>query len=677
MATYEQLMGAARKAHSEGNAEHARRFLQMAKDAQQAASPRDIRPEPRSAVTRGTSPVEGALTHPHSDGSSVAPYNPSTFQRAMTGLRSSGAVPRANIRDFESIAAGGRKAVDTALFGFGDELQAAGSTITGIGGERGAFADNLNVQKARSDAAAVQNPTATNVGTVAGLAGGVAGIGKAGLTFAKNATTRWGAIKGGGMDGALYGGISGFGHTNGGLQERGNGAVAGIATGAAVGGGAAAIANLAPATAEYVRRHAGKPVSRAESRVRAAVTPETAARLDDLGDEGMLIDALGERGRALGRAAANASPEAREALLAASSARMAGQSDRLTESLLSASRLSQPATPQELAAAIRQRAKPAIDKAYGEARSLGHDIDLGAFDDIFGTDLGAKALAQGQRLASDRMVAEGIRGEPSALAVLDEAKKALDDMAAPAMGQPLNNEQAIASMLSRKLRERTDALTPEYGGARELAAGRYAQEEAVNIGAEGAKTRIAADYADRARIAAKAHPDEVAQGYASGKIDQIENRRGTPGMVDAVFGPKRQQQAMSAALGPVGANTVRSQIATERAFGETHAALSGNSTTARQLMDAGLTEGGGGIPANATATGLAVALARKGGQALVNKVAGKKREKVSAEIAKILMERGIPANALPAPMTGAQQKAREAIARALMLNATGPQFMPE
>ncbi|SLN64979.1 hypothetical protein [Ruegeria meonggei] len=630
---------------------------------------------------------------PQGDGSTVAPYDPSFFERAMTGLRQSGLVPRANIRDFESIGAGVRSAVDTSLFGFGDEARALSETLGPVAygmppglfpHETDSFSENLAEEQARSKSARVQNPTASTVGDVAGLATGVAGISKAGLSLAAKAKTPGKAVRGSTIDGAGYGGLAGLGHTDGGIEDRAIGTAQGMGTGAAVGGLASGILTGAPAITNYIKRRVGQPASQAQARIVQALSPDTAAKLDDLGPDGMLIDAMGERGRALGRAASNASPEAREMLESASQARMAGQSDRLTDSLLKASRQDTPQSVDDLVSAIRKRTRPSINAAYDEARSLGHDIDMSAFDDLFQTGMGQKALQQGQRLARDRMIAEGDSDEPSALAILDEAKKALDDMARPALGQGPNNEQAIAGMLSKQVRQRIDNLMPEYGGARELAASAHNRVNAVNLGAEGARPRVSADYARRAEKAAVAHPDEVAQGYASGKIDALQNRRDTPGAVDGLFGPRRQQDAMSAALGSEGANTVRSQIANERTFGETHRALTGNSSTTRQLIEQGLIGGvGGGAGLAATGDmagaggGVAAALlARRGGAAALRHMTAGREARVAPEIAKMLTDAGL-STYLQQAATKAPSKAREMIARALMLNGVGPQLNAE
>ncbi len=468
------------------------------------------------------------------------------------------------------------------------------------------------------------------------------------------------------------------------LAERGEGFVEGAAIGGLTGGGAATALTAAPAVSGFIARRSGKPTSQAQARILQALNPEGVAKLDDLGPDGMLIDALGERGRALGRAAANASPEARETLETASRARMAGQSDRLTDSLLQASRMKEPQSTSEMIQGVRNKARPSINAAYDEARSLGQDIDMSAFDDLFQTDMGQKALQEGQRLARDRMVAEGITGEPSTLAILDEAKKALDDMARPSLGQGPNNQQSIAGMLSRSLRQRIDDLMPEYGGARELAASAKRRENAVTIGAEGAKPRVPADYARRAEKATMAHPDEVAQGYAGAKIDALQNRRDTPGAVDTLFGPRRQQDAMQAALGPEGAATVQSQIGRERTFADTHRALTGNSSTARQLIEQSLLGGLGGGAGLATTGDLhgagagaaAMLAARHGGGALARRATAAREARVAPVIADMLTKAGLPTQ-LRQAAAQAPNKVREIITRALMLGMAEPQLKPE
>ncbi|RLK00004.1 hypothetical protein [Ruegeria conchae] len=137
---------------------------------------------------------------------------------------------------------------------------------------------------------------------------------------------------------------------------------------------------------------------------------------------------------------------------------------------------------------------------------------------------------------------------------------------------------------------------------------------------------------------------------------------------------------MQAALGPEGANTVRNQIANERTFADTQRALTGNSTTARQLIEQGIVGGAGG-DAGFAATGdltgagggvAAALIARKGGAAALRHMSACKETKVGPVIAEMLMRAGVPAN-LQGAVQKAPDKVKQMIIRALMTNITGPQ----
>jgi hypothetical protein len=531
------------------------------------------------------------------------------------------------------------------------------------------YQERRDVAREALDVARKKHPVAAYGGEVAGgIATGV-GAARAGVTAMRGAQTLPRMIKGGAIDGLGYGALAGAGHAEGGLSDRAEGAIYGARTGAAMGAGASVLLSGGSALGRLVKdkvaANIGSPAKQAKARLaqtmrQAGMTPdEIAAKLADLGPEGMLVDTLGGPGAALARSASNMNPAARETLENASTSRMAGQPDRLTDALLDASGLDRPKTLQELQEAARASARPAISEAYNSARSLGHDIDLKAFNDLMQSDIAAKAYSEGQRLAKDRMIAEAsragtvgddvLKNGPSNFDILDETKKSLDARAAPALGQPQTNEQAIAGQFSKTIRNRIDEYMPEYGGARDLARQLHQQQDAMILGAEGAKPRVAADFTRRAQTVDPAHQADLAQGYAAAKIDQINNRRTTPGVVDAIFGPRRQQEALSSALGS-NATGVRKQIAAERTFGHTDRALRGNSTTARQLAEMGATSGVGaglGFAAGGDlqSTGLGVLaglLARRGGAATVRALTAKKEAQVAPMIAEILAGREIP-----------------------------------
>lgn len=477
--------------------------------------------------------------------------------------------------------------------------------------------------------------------TVGGMVGGGNTAVRAGQTARQRALAAGG-------EGTLYGAIAGAGNSQGGVENRavdaGVGGVLGGVTGMAGSMLVTGVGRGWDALRRKLAPNFGTPEGRAKAQLAAAMsdsgmTPEQiTAKLDSLGGEGMVMDAMGEPGRALARSSANNSPAAREALEAASVSRMAGQPDRLTDKLLEAGGLDEPRTIQELKDAARTEAMPAIREAYEEARSLGNDIDLEAFADIRNTRIGREAFDEGLAAATDRMRG---RGEPSALDVLDEAKKYLDAIAQPDMGKRMTPKQAFAAELAKDIRGRTDNWLDEYANARGKARDLFRREEAFELGAEGAKPRIPADFGRR--VGEAGNEDAVRAGYAASKIDQVQNRRSTPGAVDAMFGPRRQQGALDTALGP-NAGPVRSQIDAEREFALTDRALRGNSTTARQLIEAGVLGGGGAgaglyLGGDAESAGLgmlASILLRKGGGAAVNAVRGKNNRATAEIVADIL-----------------------------------------
>lgn len=450
---------------------------------------------------------------------------------------------------------------------------------------------------------------------------------------------------GAGLEGSIFGTAAAFNAGEGGYENRTVDGVTGGTLGLFAGAGGSVLFNAGGKGWDRLRRSLAARVGTAEGRAEAqmaramadaGMTPEQiTARLQELGPEAVYMDALGEPGLGLARSAANNSGVARDKLKEMSATRMAGQPDRLTDTLLDASGLDEPRTLDELVNASRDVARPGITAAYKEASAAGNDIDLNLFSDITQTRIGKEAFEEGMAAAKDRMRGNG---EPSPLDVLDEAKKYLDSYAQPSPGMRQTPKQQFAGELASDIRTRTDQLLDEYEGARGLAQSQFKREEAFGLGADAAKPRVAADLARRVAADEGANADAIAQGYASGKIDQLQNRRTTAGTVDALFGPRRQQAALETALGPK-AGPVKNQIEAERIFGRADRAISGNSTTAQQLVENGLVGGGGvgaglylGGDAESAGLGLLASLLLKRGGGAALKAYGAKKNKTAAEI---------------------------------------------
>ena len=562
-----------------------------------------------------------------------------------------------------------------ASFGFGDELASyIQSKMPGeersydeiLGQERQVISkgrDDYPVTAIGSEVTGALVPAAATWGAGSALSGGNAV--KTGVQASKPLWTTaaksagWGAVNGG-----LYGFGTGEGDINNRLASAGMGGFwggvgGGVAVPITMGGSA-----LARGLYNRIASRLAPPEAQAAQRIyrtmqQGRLGPQQVQKtIDDLGPEGMLMDALDEPGYALARGTADINPSARDALQGASRQRMAGQVDRMTDRLQTAGGLSGPRTLKEIQDEIWDEARPAIKKAYDEARAKGYDIDFADFEDLMRSKLFATAKERGTLLARERAVAEASRygrvtddalgNGPSPLDILDETKKTLDARAAPNVGQRPTNEQDIAAQLARTVRERIDDVTPEYGGARDLVRQRHARLDATELGAEGAKTSVPADYARRvAQSADEVRPD-IAQAYASGKIDKLQNRRTTPGAIDTMFGSARQQQALDAALGP-NAGPVRQQVAAEQVFGRTDRALTGNSKTnqflndsANAARDAFVGGAAGGDAVSGGVGGIALLMAQRGGKALKARAAAGNEQKVAPALAQLLLGRQVP-----------------------------------
>lgn len=578
-----------------------------------------------------------------------------------------------------------RGIADGLTLGFSDEISAGLGAATGIGGTFGDYRGNLEAQRARDER---DEKTSGNVRLAGQIAGGVAlpaGAARNGATLVREG----GSLLGRGLayagEGAAYGAVAGAGTATEG--NRASGALAGATTGAALGVAApVAVAGISRAAApviQSVRNSFGPAESQAANRVisqlRASGMDEAAiqARLAELGPEGALVDVMGARGQALARSASNVSPDARASLEAFSNPRMATQPDRMASALEEAAGLPQGNRlgVEGLKEQAYARVAPEIRAAYDEAKALGYDVPLEDFQEIIGSPMGQRAFREASRSVQNRMAA-GNEAAASNLNLLDAMKKRFDATGRKAMLAGDNDTSDQAGGLARALRTQVDEALdgPEYARARALRQEAYRVDDAFDMGAELAGSRVPLDAPARARAmtgADGAMRPEVGQGYAAQLAEAILNRRGTPDALNRLSAPM-QREAMQTALG-ANADRVQRQIANERVFGETHRALTGNSTTARQLAEMGVTAGAGaglgflgGLDVQqAGMAGVAAALLRRGGGAAVSRLRAGNEERVAQRIAEALIARGIPATPQGVALAQRDPRRAQAIARVL------------
>lgn len=513
--------------------------------------------------------------------------------------------------------------------------------------------------KAADEGRAKAAPIASGAGTVAGY------VGQAAMLPASTAASLGGrALSAAGQSGmlaALEAGIESRGDLG---QIASSGVMGGIAGGAASAGVEKAIQAgrriIDPMRGlTKVGFGASAPEVAASARIlmaakNAGIDDATAQRkLAELGPEGFLADLLGARGQGLARSSANLSPDARELLENASRGRIAGQQDRLIAALEDAgSGLPLGRTAQgpmgrvpagsidDAQSAVYEAAKPAVRAAYDDAAQSGfaQPLNRPGWMEI---PIIQEAFDHAKKTAQNRV---GLYGEKegSQFGVLDAARQYLANKAKD-FRDPQVSDYANAA---KKLNQFIDENIPEAAGARGLAQGYKQQQAALETGADLARTRPKPSTMSDA--ANQPYTGQQGQGYAIAKRDEINQRRPGKNTVDIIDGTPAQRAALVAALGDRAQNVTR-QTAAERKFLEFQNALSGNSTTARQLAELGFVGGTAGAgymtgfdPMQAGSIAGAAVLAKRGGSKLMEALAKKNEAAVAPEVARKLIERSLP-----------------------------------
>lgn len=486
--------------------------------------------------------------------------------------------------------------------------------------------------------------------------------------------------------GGLYGAIAGAGGDANSLPERATNTVSGALTGAGIGGAGYGLGKLIGMGADKVSRAWQSLNAPAETRaameIRALADDAGGVAalkkaLDDLGPDAMTADVFGEKGLAVGRQMANISPEARDILEASVLGRKGQQNQRVLSDIEAIAGLPQgnAKTVEVLKQEAYDRMRPEISAAYKTARDAGKEIPFEAFDNIITTPVSVPVFRQ----ALDNVTSRAAR-DPSAggnLAVLDETKRLLEGKATQAFraGDPMASEYAATA---KALRERLDSLLSgdEYAAARAARQRAYRSEDAFNLGEQLGSSRVGIDVPGKVSAVDPEFRPNVAQAYAAQKADTLLNRNATEGAINEFYTPMGKK-ASEAALGP---GALDKTLSRERTFNRTAKALTGNSTTARQLVEMGL----GGTAAGAAATyltgdplqggiaGILAALTRKGAPFIARKLATDAQKSAAPHIAKMLIGKDIPAEIsqlTPGTLEKLSKAGRDKLVKALLLTA--------
>lgn len=533
--------------------------------------------------------------------------------------------------------------------------------MTGGGDATKKYEAERDAARERYRAAEEQQPFANAVGNVAGAlaipVGGVMG----GATLGARALR-------GAVVGAGFGGLSGAGEGTT-AQERAAKAAFGTGVGGLVGGAGVPVVEGA---AKAVTAAVGKPLSY----ISAGLNPDAAAQkaigrayvegykadpaavnrltAGEVGGPAVVMDALGAPGRVLARSAANISGGARDKLGQTLEPRYENQATRLTNWFRET--FSYPdAHAQE--AALKEAAKtvnrPAYAKAYADPRGQA------LWDEGFEQMIQAPVMQQAVRGAmvnakneaaklgftppkipfgsddAGRLVLkadkDGNRMIPN-LQFWDIVKRNVDKINSPE-----------SQFWARTLRERLDDLVPSYNTARTGAASFFNAENALEAG----QNYVGQNFANKETRAALANMSDIERrlfqdGFVSRLIETLDQIPDRADVLRRIYNSPAAKEKIEIALGRQKAAELETVLRVENIMQQSKTAVTGNSTTAQQLIAAGLAGGGAGAAGGGylgydpTASGVLVAALTAGKKGIDIKVATRVAEMLTSNEPKVL-----------------------------------------
>jgi hypothetical protein len=149
---------------------------------------------------------------------------------------------------------------------------------------------------------------------------------------------------------------------------------------------------------------------------------------------------------------------------------------------------------------------------------------------------------------------------------------------------------------AKTLRGKLDDAVPEYGDARGMAHKFFGEEDALEAGRKlaGKKQIVTEELKKQLRQLDKEELELFREGYAYDMAERVvKNISETRNLTKAIYNTPGERERILAIFGPQGAAKLEARMALEAIMDGARQAL-GNSTTARQLIEAGLAGGAAG-----------------------------------------------------------------------------------
>lgn len=527
--------------------------------------------------------------------------------------------------------------------GVGEQrLNAPGSTF----GQR--YDKALKIQEGMDESFAKDHPV---VEPLAEAAGGIASLGAAGTTAAGakllglSAKTLPGMIGAGAASGLAIGAAD--------EATRGGDPLTGAVVGGAAGAAGPLVGRAVGALAEPVARAwrgFRDPEGEAARRVVGALDRDISSGGNGLGPKefvdarksgqpAAIMDIGGETTRGLARSAANTSPEGRATLTNAIDARFETQGDRVTHWLNSTFNYpNADAQSEALDSVAKSVNRPAYAKAYTEgAKGLWNE----GFEQISQAPVVQDAIRKAMVSAKNEAAKQGFTPprNPFAVDARDRLTLKVDENG-DRMLPNLQFWDIVKRNLdrvgtreskdwSRVLREHLDEQVPSYANARAGAAKFFGAQDALEAGQTAVNStmsnrQIAAGLGKMSPAEKKLFQDGFVDKFVQ-DVRKIPDRRS---VLNKIGNSTAAKERLVIALGPQRANELEAMLRVEGVMDKARGAVTGNSTTARQLVELGLAggvdlyEGGGNITdPSALAKALMVYGAARGGRAIDERVA--------------------------------------------------------
>jgi len=533
--------------------------------------------------------------------------------------------------------------------GGGDEAVAAAKAaygkITGQGDFGTLYDQNLEEERRLLEKSRQEHPIAAYGGEIGGalaLPMGAARLGIKGAQLTGKSLPQ--AARALGTENAIYGGLYGYGTSEGGIQQRLEGGAGGAALGGAVGAALPVVGRAVSPMFRQVADDADMLLNPEASGVRtvaqkyeAAVnapklnTP-TQGRIDVLENEARMLanqgrpipqravmDA-GDETRRLARTAANMSDSAQGQLSAFTQDRFLGQTASARAFLqdLAGGPIDNAAEALAAKEARSSATNPLYRVAYDEGdRAIQSDV----IDRIIGGSPAVrKAIEEAVPKYQERMVAEGYGGLNSKVSVTpdgqilfsrggvggpqaypnlhfwDTVKQRLDAQISKLYkdGDPM---AGTLTTIKNNLRDELDRLVPAYKTARETSFGFFQAKDARQAGENFLKN--GARYStNEARQAASKMTDvqrsQFRRGYLGKLMEEVERNPNKRDIANSFFRSNDDLARAEIALGAKQARELAAYFHVESVMQMAKNAVQGNSTTARQLADLALIGGGAG-----------------------------------------------------------------------------------